>query len=138
MAEEHHFASVWDPLRKKQVPLTPEERVRQWCIKVLLETFKVPAHMMMSEVSFKFGDKQYRADILVYGRDLKPLLVVECKRPEVKIDELVIDQVIRYNMALDVSFLMVTNGLSTYFFAREGEEFKSLDAPLSYEEMLNL
>ena len=26
--------TIWDPLRKKDVALTPEERVRQWCIGV--------------------------------------------------------------------------------------------------------
>ncbi len=67
---------VWDPLRKKLVALTPEEKVRQWFIGVLMETFQVPAHMMMSEVALKFGDKPYRADILVYDRDTAPLMVV--------------------------------------------------------------
>ena len=59
---------VWDPLRKKEVALTPEERVRQWCIGVLKEQMKVPEHMMMSEAGFKLGEKQFRADILVYDR----------------------------------------------------------------------
>ena len=42
---------VWDPLRKKKVALTPEEKVRQWCIGVLRDTMKVPEHMMMSEAA---------------------------------------------------------------------------------------
>ena len=33
---------VRDPLRKKDVPLTPEERVRQWFITVLKDTMQVP------------------------------------------------------------------------------------------------
>lgn len=33
--EEHKEELIWDPLRKKQVALTPEERVRQWFIGVL-------------------------------------------------------------------------------------------------------
>ena len=39
---------VWDPLRKKTVALTPEEKVRQWFIGVLKERMKVPEYMMMS------------------------------------------------------------------------------------------
>ena len=56
---------VWDPLRKKMVALTPEEKVRQWFIGVLRDTLKVPEHMMMSEASLKYGRKRFRTDILV-------------------------------------------------------------------------
>lgn len=63
---------VWDPLRRKNVPLTPEERVRQWFITVLKDRMQVPLHMMMSEVGMKFGEgalkKEFRADIVVYDR----------------------------------------------------------------------
>jgi hypothetical protein len=94
--------SVWDPLRKKEVALTPEEKVRQWCIGVLRDKMGVPAHLMMSEAGFKLGEKQFRADILVYDRQARPLVVVECKRPEVELTQEVLDQAIRYNMVLDV------------------------------------
>ena len=58
---------IWDPLRRKMVALTPEERVRQWFIGVLQEVAQVPRHQMMSEVEMHFGDadKVWRADILV-------------------------------------------------------------------------
>ena len=46
--------TIWDPLRRKDVPLTPEERVRQWFIGVMHSDMHVPMHMMMSEVGFKF------------------------------------------------------------------------------------
>ena len=112
-------ATVWDPLRKKEVALTPEERVRQWCIGVLNKDFGVPLHMMMSEAGFRLGDKQFRADILVYDRSAKPLLVVECKRPEVELTGDVLDQAIRYNMVLNVKYLIITNGIRTYMYARD-------------------
>ena len=97
---------VWDPLRKKEVALTPEERVRQWCIGVLKSQMGVPEHMMMSEAGFKLGEKQFRADILVYDRQARPLVVVECKRPEVEITQEVLDQAVRYNMVLNVKYMM--------------------------------
>ena len=75
--------TVWDPLRRKDVALTPEEEVRQWFITVLRDGMKIPEHMMMSEVSLKVGAKPYRADIVVYDRTAKPLMVVECKRPDI-------------------------------------------------------
>ena len=72
---------IWDPLRKKDVARTPEETVRQWFINILHSNFQVPLHMMMSEAGLKLGEKQYRADILVYDRKTQPLVIVECKRP---------------------------------------------------------
>ena len=57
------MGTIWDPLRRKEVAATPEEQVRQWFIAaVLRDTVKVPMHMMMSEVGFRYGNKQYRAD----------------------------------------------------------------------------
>ena len=111
---------IWDPLRKKEVALTPEENVRQWCIGVLSDVCKVPLHMMMSEVGFKLGGKSLRADIVVYDRSAAPLMVVECKRPEVEITREVLDQAIRYNMVLNVRYMLITNGKSSFICRREG------------------
>ena len=132
--------TIWDPLRKRHVALTPEERVRQWCVGVLSNDLGVPMHMMMSEVGFRFGDKPYRADILVYDRQAKPLAVVECKRPEVEIDREVLDQAIRYNMVLNVRYMIITNGRQT-FACRRGEkdgkvQYSFIDKLPSYNEMI--
>lgn len=127
---------VWDPLRKKEVALTPEERVRQWCIAVLRDQMGVPAHLMMSEAGFRLGDKQFRADILVYDRQARPLAVVECKRPEVELTREVLDQAIRYNMVLDVKYMIITNGTRTYI-CRKGEAgYVFIDYVPVYEQML--
>ena len=109
---------VWDPLRKKLVALTPEEKVRQWFIGVLRDSAQVPVHMMMSEVALKFGDKPYRADILVYGRDTAPLMVVECKREDIQLDREVLEQALRYNLALGVNYIIITNGRKTFGFKK--------------------
>ena len=131
---------IWDPLRKKEVALTPEEEVRQWCIGVLNASMDVPLHMMMSEASFKLGDKKFRADILVYDRNLRPMVVVECKRPEVELSDDVLDQAIRYNMVLEVRYILITNGKRTVALVRRSEEGKvgyELTGNLpSYNEMV--
>ena len=116
------MSRVWDPLRKKMVALTPEEKVRQWFIGVLRDSLKVPVHMMMSEVSMKFGDKPFRADILVYGRDAAPLMVVECKREDVDIDRAVLEQALKYNLVLGVKYIAITNGKKTFGFVRTDDE----------------
>lgn len=113
--------TIWDPLRKKAVALTPEERVRQWCIGMLTEKMGVPMHMMMSEVSLKLGSKPWRADIVVYDRAVRPLIVVECKKPDVALGREVLEQAIRYNMVLDVRCIIISNGSSTYIAVREHE-----------------
>ena len=127
---------VWDPLRKKSVRLTPEEEVRQWFISVLHEGMKVPEHMMGSEVSLTWNGMDYRADIVVYDRQAQPLLVVECKRPEVELTQEVVDQAIRYNHALDVRYIVITNGLKTFMFERGAEGFAFVEKAPMWEDML--
>ena len=128
--------SIWDPLRKKEVALTPEEQVRQWCIRVLAEQMQVPMHMMMSEVGFRLAGKQLRADILVYDRSAKPLMVVECKRPEVALTQEVLDQAIRYNIVLEVKYMIITNGTKTFICQRRGDGFEFINTVPVYNDML--
>lgn len=128
--------TIWDPLRKREVALTPEEQVRQWFIGVLNKDMQVPVHMMMSEAGFRLGDKQFRADIIVYGRDAQALAIVECKRPEVELTKDVLDQAVRYNMALDVKYIIITNGRRTYICQRKGDRFSFMDSVPVYNEML--
>ena len=128
--------TIWDPLRKKEVALTPEEQVRQWCIRVLAEKMQVPTHLMMSEAGFKLGGKQFRADILVYDRKAQPLVVVECKRPEVALTQEVLDQAVRYNIVLDVKYMIITNGIRTYICRKENDGFVFIDKVPTYNEMI--
>ena len=65
---------IWDPLRRKSA-------VRQWFISVLHEGMKVPEHMMGSEVSLKVGQKDYRADIVVYDRRAHPVSLRVARMP---------------------------------------------------------
>ena len=128
--------TIWDPLRKKEVALTPEEHVRQWFIGVLTQQMSVPLHLMMSEAGFKLGDKQFRADILVYDRQAKPLMVVECKRPEVELTRDVLDQAIRYNMVLNVRYMTITNGKSTFICRKNETGYEFIGNIPKYEEMI--
>lgn len=130
--------TIWDPLRKKNVAHTPEERVRQWCIGVLADHCKVPLHLMMSEAGFKLGGKQFRADIIVYDRKAQPLMIVECKRPEVVLDNEVLDQAIRYNMVLNVRYILITNGTKTYICQRSDADgrYVFIDKVPEFNEMI--
>lgn len=127
---------LYDPLRHKTVPATPEEKVRQWFIGELGNTFQVPLCMMNSEVAFTYGSKTYRADILIFDRSGKPLATVECKRPDVELDAAVVEQAMRYNIVLNVRFLILTNGNNTYIYALKEGRFTPVDHIPLYEEML--
>lgn len=126
---EMRSEKIFDPLRKKEVPATPEEIVRQGVIQWLHSQKNIPYPMMISECSFTYNKRVYRADVLVRAKDLSPLLLVECKAPHIKIDKNVIEQGIRYNRALNLKYLMFTNGKCTYFCERVGDgvEYRFLD-----------
>lgn len=113
--------TIFDPLRRIEVALTPEEQVRQDVISWLYGQLGIPLVMMASEYAFQYNGRQYRADIVVFGRDAAPLLLVECKAPGVRIDREVIEQGIRYNRVLNVKYMMFTNGEKMYFCERTGD-----------------
>jgi len=102
---------VFDCVRKKFVALTPEEWVRQHFIHYLIHHLSVPVSLIAVEALLHYYRLKKRSDIVVYGKDGKPSLIVECKAPEVAMTQAVFDQVAMYNMTLKVPYLAVTNGL---------------------------
>ena len=128
--------TVRDPLRKKEVALTPEESVRQWFIGLLHKSQGVPMHQMMSEVQLECqGGKTYRADIVVYGHGGIPAAIVECKRPEIQLNAEVLEQALRYGALLGVKCLILTSGRSTLVALREGDVWKRSDHIPTYDEL---
>ena len=129
-------ARVFDPLRRIEVPLTPEEQVRQWFIGRLLEHSKVPRSLMNSEVAFNLGGKQYRADILIWDRNARPLALVECKQPSVTLNREVLDQAICYDLALNLSWIILTNGKKTIVLRKNDGKFVNVNFIPDYETMV--
>lgn len=105
---------IFDETRKKFVALTPEEWVRQHFVEYLVAGKKVPRSHIVVEAAFKLYGLVKRSDIMVSDRKGEPVLLVECKAPHVNISQKTFDQVARYNMALRVQYLAVTNGLNHY------------------------
>ncbi len=112
--------------RKQWLVLTPEEWVRQNFAQVLLQLQQVPASYIAMEKELMLGDLKKRFDILVYDRTHKPWLMVECKSPEVPLDDKVLHQILRYNQQMQVSFIIITNGSSTACFKLK-PDFKQID-----------
>jgi hypothetical protein len=105
---------IFDFIRKKFVILTPEEWVRQNFLKYLVDEKKYPASLIFVEKEFKLNNLSKRSDAVVYNKTGNPILIVECKAASIKIDQKVFDQIARYNMKLNVEYLIVTNGLEHY------------------------
>jgi virulence-associated protein VagC len=101
---------ILDPLRRKYVKLTPEEWVRQNFVQYLINQGKYPAGLLGIEVMFRFNKLKRRVDILVHDRMGRPVMIVECKSPTIKLDEKVFEQIATYNMKFKVPYLVVTNG----------------------------
>lgn len=106
--------SIFDPVRKKRVALTPEEGVRQQLIQELSSNLGYPLHLMSCEYSLVINRLKYRGDLVIFDRETNPLMIAECKSPDVKITRESFEQIVRYNSALKVKFLLVTNGRDTF------------------------
>lgn len=101
---------VLDPVRRRWVTLTPEEWVRQLTIAMLHERYGYPLELMQVEGAITVNGQSRRCDIVTYSRDGRPRMIVECKRPDVPLTQMVCDQACRYNTVLQVPYLLLTNG----------------------------
>jgi hypothetical protein len=106
---------IFDPIRHKFIALTPEEWVRQHLIAYLILIKKYPVSKIGVEKQLLLNKLQKRFDLVVFGRNAKPFLLVECKAPGVEITEKTFDQAARYNMLLQAEYFMITNGLAHYY-----------------------
>lgn len=106
---------IFDILRKKFLVLTPEEWVRQHFVYFLLETKKYPKSLIALEKQFTINNRKKRTDILIFDKNGKHDIIVECKAPSIKITQDTFDQIARYNLALKANYLIVTNGLQHYY-----------------------
>jgi len=106
---------IFDTVRKKYVALTPEEWVRQHFVLYLVSEKKYPLSLIGIEKELIINNLKKRTDILIFNRTGKPELIVECKAPSVKITQDTFDQIARYNLKLNATYLVVTNGLSHFY-----------------------
>lgn len=126
---------VYDPLRHKWVALTPEEWVRQHFVNYLAECLGYPPAVMANEVGMHLNGTQRRCDTLVYSRDLRPLAVVEYKRPTVEITSVVFDQIARYNSVIGARWLIVSNGIRHFCCRFDGDGYSFVRAIPEYADL---
>lgn len=117
--EEQGMTKIFDRWRKTWLKLTPEEWVRQNFILYLVSVQKYPEVFIAIEKQLRLNELIKRFDILVYDRDFKPWMMVECKSADIPLSTKVLDQVLRYNMSIPVSYMVITNGRSCMCYSRK-------------------
>lgn len=129
---------IWDILRQRAVRLTPEEWVRQHMIHYLIGGLGYPTELLMNEVALQVGETRKRVDSILYDRQLKPLMLLEYKAPEVPLGERVLQQALRYNMALRVPYLVLSNGLQhvAYRIDYQTQTFQTLNVIPAYSDLI--
>lgn len=130
--------SIFDRIRRRFVALTPEEWVRQHFINFLISERNYPETLIANEIQIDLNKQKKRCDSVVYGRDMKPLVILEYKAPDVKITQDVFNQIANYNIVLQVNYLIVSNGMEHYccYVDYEKQSFKYLPDIPSYESLL--
>ena len=76
---------------------------------------------MAVEKQITLNGKLFRFDLVGYQRNGQPFMIAEFKAPGVKITQQAFDQVVRYNMALKVKLVVVSNGLQHFVCAIDYE-----------------
>ena len=106
---------IFDLIRKKYIQLSSEEWVRQNCIRFLIEEKKISRFSIAVEKEIEFNGIKKRFDIVSYSSEGKINLLVECKAPNIEINQKTFDQILIYNKILKSKYLMVTNGINHYY-----------------------
>ena len=104
---------VFDIVRRRWVSLTPEEWVRQNIVADLAGSYGYPLELMQIEAAITLNGLTKRCDIVVYDKLVKPFMIVECKKESVKLTHKVVDKACRYNLVLQVPYLLLTNGVQS-------------------------
>ena len=105
---------IFDPVRRRFVFLSPEEWVRQHLISYLTGPMKYPPSLLSVEKELRLGEETKRCDIVVYDRSGAPWMIVECKQWDEPLGEKVLQQAIRYHLAITVKYLLISNGRDTF------------------------
>ena len=119
---------VLDIIRKKYVVLTPEEWVRQHFIHLMVNHLKYPKSLLKIESGLSYFKSSKRSDINLMNSDGSLFLVVECKAPDVKINQKALNQISVYNKELQAQYVALTNGMQHFIwlYDKKNENYEQL------------
>ncbi len=127
---------IFDRVRKKFVDLNPEEWVRQHLIVFLAEECQYPLSFFAVEKGLKLNNTLKRTDIVIFSSEGKPLILIECKEPNVVLDEKVLQQSLRYNLTHNAPYVLISNGLRHFALkVEEGKKSRILERLPNYHEL---
>jgi len=122
-------------IRQKYLVITPEEIVRQLILLYLVEIKAYPKNRIAVEKQLDINGRKKRFDILILNKEIQPVVLIECKAPNVLISQLTFNQITQYNLTLNADFLIVSNGEMTFCCTMNHEEktYDFLDEIPSYK-----
>jgi Type I restriction enzyme R protein N terminus (HSDR_N) len=129
--EQGQKKMIFDMVRKKLIPLTPEEWVRQHAISFLNTHYRIPLSRIAVERELRFNKLRKRFDIVVFSTSATPICLVECKAPEIVLSSETILQIGMYNQTLACPNLWITNGLQHQWFLLELGKLQQAEFPHS-------
>lgn len=132
---------IFDILRRRFVALTPEEWVRQHFIHYLIEHKGYSPTLMANEVTITLNGMSRRCDSVLYSREgLQPRMIIEYKAANIPITQHVFDQITRYNMVLQVEYLVISNGIQHYCcrLNYETQQYTFINDVPEYSELQNI
>lgn len=128
---------IYDNVRKKWVLNTPEEFVRQHVINYFIYYLNYPKNLLSIEKTITVNKLKKRFDIVVFSNFFKPLIIVECKAPTVKISDEELNQAVIYNTVLNSKIIFLTNGINHYIIRTTPQTHFLSNFP-SYRELLEM
>ena len=114
---------IFDEIRKKWIFLSPEEWVRQNFV-MYIKSKGYPLSLINIEKGFSVNGVSKRYDIVVFNQIGKVNILVECKSFKQKIINNHFYQIMRYNIELKSTYLVVSNGINHYFLKFDIDNIK--------------
>ena len=122
-------------IRRKWMLLTPEEKVRQFTLQLLINEYHFPQKYISVEKTITVNELSKRYDIVVFNQLLQPKILIECKEETIELNEKTLRQIATYNLKLSVPFLVVTNGIHSFYFKIENDTSSQIFVLPKFEDL---
>ncbi len=122
---------IYDPVRLKFVSLSPEEWVRQHIIGYFIHQKNISKSLIAVERQINYLNTRKRFDILVFDKNAKTDILVECKAPTIPLTNETALQLSLYNQQFKSKIIIISNGLQHFSWINneqnQYEEFRFFD-----------
>ncbi|CAN0437907.1 unnamed protein product, partial [Phaeothamnion confervicola] len=83
----------------------------QHIVHFFINHLKYPKSLIKIESGLKYNQLQKRSDVIVYDREGKPWLLLECKAPDLKLNQNAVLQAAVYNNDIKAKYIAISNGM---------------------------